>query len=446
MVITNSSSWSYQPYAALSYCWGGEQRQVLCRTTFKSWLSEVPYAQLPQTIKDALRVIQEIGLQYLWVDALCIIQDDLQDKHEQIARMAEIYEQAYVTISSARARTAEEGFLHSIRENLDLSQMGFKLPFRCSNGELGSVTLRTIKPGGIGWNEPLDKRGWTLQETLLFSRLLEYGTSQVRWRCRSKANLPEYVDGWTSGKLRSWNPDINWAATASGISLPVQKWKHLVSEYSTRDLKESGDKLLALSAVARKPSQLTGDEYVAGLWRRSLGELLLWHCYSNSVGFSACRYPREYRAPSWSWAAIDGTVFWQTYRRFEADVVDIWLETVPPNDLYGVITAASLTISGRCYYAVVTETSEIFRPGLNEPIPGSVWFDVNVANLKRTIWAQKLLLFQVKITDERPTGLILYEEANGQYRRVGLFQLDRSANRHGFPASNNWMERTVTIV
>ncbi|KAF2179661.1 hypothetical protein K469DRAFT_595198, partial [Zopfia rhizophila CBS 207.26] len=103
-------------YAALSYCWGGEQRHILRSIVPDSWHSAILYPQLLQTIKVTIRVTQEIRLQYLWVDALCIIQDDQQDMREQITFMAEIYEQDFVTISAARARTAGDGFLHSIRE------------------------------------------------------------------------------------------------------------------------------------------------------------------------------------------------------------------------------------------------------------------------------------------------------------------------------------------
>jgi hypothetical protein len=440
LVSADSPSQAHQPYAALSYCWGGQQRHILRRNVSDGWYFAMPYSQLPQTIKDAIRVTQEIGLQYLWVDALCIYQDDEQDKQEQIACMAEIYEQAFVTISAARARTAEEGFLHSIRESGGFAQMGFKLPFRSLNGELGSITLHNLKPGGIGWHEPLDKRGWTLQETLLSSRILEYGTSQVRWRCHSR----DYVDGWTRAKIRSWNPDINWALSTSGVPIDVRKWQYLVSEYSNRDLKEPGDKLLAVSAIARKLGQLSGDYYVAGLWMHSLGEFLLWRCYSNST--TNGQYPHEYRAPSWSWASIDGSIFWEPYGGIQTELSDIRVETIPPHSPYGAIKAASLTLRGQSYGAVVTKRSEILHPDLKRSILGQLWFDTHVENLDRSIWSRKITLFQITIIDARSVGLILHEIGDNQHCRIGLYSLDRLPNMHYTPASRSWMKKTVTLI
>jgi len=125
--------------------------------------------------------------------------------------MADIYEQAHVTIAASRARTAHEGFLHPRDIARNLSD-GFQLPFRCKNGQLGSVILVNLPAPGVGWTEPIDERAWTLEESLLSVRMLEYGTHQLRWKCHTIRDGPDYVDGWTVGKIRSYQATLDWIA------------------------------------------------------------------------------------------------------------------------------------------------------------------------------------------------------------------------------------------
>jgi hypothetical protein len=96
------------PYVALSYCWGGDQIAKTVKSRVVEYENGIPLDTLPQTIFDALVVTRGIGLQYLWVDAMCIIQDDCDDMAEQIGQMYAVYRSAYVTISAATAATSQE--------------------------------------------------------------------------------------------------------------------------------------------------------------------------------------------------------------------------------------------------------------------------------------------------------------------------------------------------
>jgi hypothetical protein len=433
IVITDSPSYSYEPYASLSYSWGvDKQPLILTKHTLQSFLEEIPYSQLPQTIKDALRCVQEIGLKYLWVDVLCIVQDDAEDKRQQIACMADIYEQAQVTIAAARAQTVHEGFLHLRSIAGNLLERGFQLPFRCTNGQLGSVILVNLPSPGIGWYEPIDERAWTLEESLLSVRMLEYGTHQLRWRCRTIASGPEYVDGWTAGKVRSYPVIVDWGVFQRrplyGNTLGdfVHTWKLLVTEYSGRNLNKPHDKLLALSAVARRFSQLTGHEYVAGLWRHALGKLLLWHPYHDLEGISAGRYALEYRSPSWSWASVDGRILFNASSDDRIEAVGIELETIPRGDPFGAVIFASLRIRARVCSITIDENLNLLDPISNESIPGRVAFDVS-----QTLPLEVLLLEVSSLSNsgqQLPIGLILCdgEVTRGGYRRLGIFELKPS--------------------
>jgi hypothetical protein len=98
-------------YAALSYSWGGTNPVMLTQSSRSSLLGGIDEESLPRTIRDAVLVTRNLKLQYLWIDALCIIQDDPDDKIIEISKMPEFYKNAYVTISAATARSSVAGFL-----------------------------------------------------------------------------------------------------------------------------------------------------------------------------------------------------------------------------------------------------------------------------------------------------------------------------------------------
>jgi hypothetical protein len=100
------------PYVALSYCWGKLQNLVLTQETYSQLKDGIDEADLAPTLKDAVVVTRELGLEHLWVDALCIKQDDGTDKAVEIARMCEIYGNAAVTIAASRSSSVDEGFLN----------------------------------------------------------------------------------------------------------------------------------------------------------------------------------------------------------------------------------------------------------------------------------------------------------------------------------------------
>jgi Heterokaryon incompatibility protein (HET) len=143
----------WQQYTALSYCWGGDQKVKLQKSNLSAWRSDIPFCDLPQTIQDAVTVTTELGIRFLWIDALCIIQDDETDVVEKLARMADIYQEAHLTVVAARSLTVEQGFLQS---RYVPGERGYRLPYMCKNGQMGSVILWKGRETGI-W-EPINKR------------------------------------------------------------------------------------------------------------------------------------------------------------------------------------------------------------------------------------------------------------------------------------------------
>lgn len=182
------SSGTYR-YAALSYCWGQEQSFVTTKTNLEDVMKSIRLSALPRTIHDAVVVTRKIGLEYLWVDAFCIIQDSEQDKVKEVAKMGQIYQNAMVTITADRARSCHHGFLGQVepRVQTEAQAISNPIPYHTVAGQLGSIMLRKLVPAPFN-PQPIHTRGWTYQEAFLSRRLLSFG-DQMSWKCPSGQNM-----------------------------------------------------------------------------------------------------------------------------------------------------------------------------------------------------------------------------------------------------------------
>jgi hypothetical protein len=165
-------------YAALSYCWGGDQKSKTVWETLEKRCRGFPLAELPKTIRDAIFTARRLEIPYLWVDALCIVQDKNADKERELPIMDQIYAGAFLTISAARAESADHGFL----QPRNLKQCyGTLCRVRYRESVEGKELLGYItgNPLHIAFDDPIDSRGWTFQERLRSFRTLRFGTKQT---------------------------------------------------------------------------------------------------------------------------------------------------------------------------------------------------------------------------------------------------------------------------
>ena len=149
-------------YAALSYCWGGYREYVTLSTDVAARHQSIDVSNLPQTLKDALFFARKLDLDYIWIDSLCIVQDDREEWSQQAALMANIYSSAYVVLAATRAKDATKGFLQPHQTPYIFSHANH--PFNLYAQLSQDPTL-----GGAVYldHTPVFQRGWYLQETLL---------------------------------------------------------------------------------------------------------------------------------------------------------------------------------------------------------------------------------------------------------------------------------------
>lgn len=274
-------------YCALSHCWGGATDiMVLTRENLDSLLTGIPVLQLPKTFQDAITVTQAIEVNYLWVDCLCIVQDDGNDWTEQSAMMGSIYENATCTILAASATDAHKGCFYE-RNPLTYAP--------CRIAGSGDATLfandHRLSPYTLEELErPLFRRAWTFQERLLSPRILQFHQFGIEWRCAQgdaseiqphgsgtrhrdapagksydtpifgESAEPEHLsmklEHYKEAFTRLQRLHVPWDSSPShgGLeeALTFHKlWFDIVQSYSRCKLTRSTDKLVALSGIAQ---------------------------------------------------------------------------------------------------------------------------------------------------------------------------------------------------
>ena len=300
---------------------------------------------------DAIRVTRELGLLYLWVDALCIIQDSSEDKLKEISHMNVIYKNSHLTISAASAEKCSEGFLQKRRmhSGLEVGKDPFHMQYQCPDNVRGLVILREEAPYHPYW-EATRARAWTLQEHVLSPRTLIYGARMI-WRCNYRQVSHGGTQDWSfephhsQDRVFSRTLPVKLEEEADFRTRVYQSWYSLVNDYTRRELSIPSDKLPALAGIVQEMARLTGDIYLAGLWKTSLLHDLMWSLH----GSTKYRHSSIWRAPSWSWASVDNAV---RYGRVDPDAIPlarvIRCEVVPASKVshFGEVISGELELVG----------------------------------------------------------------------------------------------------
>lgn len=223
-------------WVSLSHCWGSRGHFITTSTNLMARRRFIDFHELPRTFQDAFTVTRRLGFRYLWIDSLCIIQDNHQYWAQEAARMHLYYKNAALTIAVNFAAGDDEGFLHIQRSNEPTLAV---LPITSPQGQhsSGVISFPRSQPDRVfvrkareRIKEPLDTRGWTLQEIILSPRTIHYTSRELRWECQrrvafeSDLNPRGYDYGYAKKKLPSSIMQHNWRyfilATVADI-LPV---------------------------------------------------------------------------------------------------------------------------------------------------------------------------------------------------------------------------------
>lgn len=299
------------PYMTLSHCWGLTECLKFTTENRSQFLDNLPLSFLPKLYQEAVYVTRKLGLRYLWIDSLCIIQrgDQSTDWHHEVTLMDRVYSNSYCNISPTNAPDSHHSMFHT-RDPNPIYPQTVNIPV---NGAATPYVLlhRALWENEVS-NTRLNKRGWVLQERILSPRVLHFSRSQIFWECRQMEACETYPDGLPVSlfgyydRLKDLTSSTYYSSPReAGYALASLSWSRIIIAYTACGLTFSKDKLVALSGVAKVMAGIFRDNYVAGMWRRHLERDLLWTVRNKRVDATQSSI---YRAPSWSWAAVDGEV------------------------------------------------------------------------------------------------------------------------------------------
>lgn len=360
---TNGSKHANAIYAALSYCWGGDQN-------FKAETSNLPLlmgkgfliSSLPVVLHDTIGLCRKLGLLYLWIDALCIVQDDDDDWMEESARMGSIYQNAHLTIAAASSASVETAYLGSSRDQ-SRESVEFSVPPATPGCPSTTVSarrapvswhIRALKSTPRMQQDPWGLRGWTLQEEILARRLIVFGAEEMQWRCRTttacECRSNYFVDSDWPKALSEEDEPISREQRKNDVLTMFQYWRNgVVRRYGARLLTYPRDILPALSGIAQRVARVTGGTYVGGMW---LETLLFDMCWQNTFVEGVEPFCHDYTAPTFSWCSVNGlreSHRWVQYQNFTPDavVVDVNIELRHTGAPFGDLVDGCIVLRGR---------------------------------------------------------------------------------------------------
>ncbi|KAK5164829.1 uncharacterized protein LTR77_009493 [Saxophila tyrrhenica] len=187
-------------YAALSYCWGQVKKLTTTTQNLSQLQDSVSFLELIKTCQDTATLVRRLGIGYLWVDSLCIVQDDLEDWRQEAANMASVYAGASICIAASAGDHGDSGLFKRrettkaifVRDIAGKESTIFGRPWkwhaRFDWGEPGilgyfSQKRRTETLPVVGEPLPLLGRGWAFQERLLSPRILHFTANELVWEC-----------------------------------------------------------------------------------------------------------------------------------------------------------------------------------------------------------------------------------------------------------------------
>lgn len=333
--VIRSGSQSFKPtqgYLTLSHRWGNGDFARLTTQNLSAFENGQPMTVLRKIFQDALIAAQCIGIPYVWIDSLCIIQDGdggADWRHESVL-MAEVYSNSRCNLSAdwgddynglffERNPPFEKPFSTNLRfewSNRPRQSDGVLSETRTSQYDDPSYIMYVDSFTEDVMEAPLNRRGWVVQERMLAPRVLHFSPSQVSWECGQKLSserTPLSTTGTVMSKTSSQLlGELHFHGQRNRMErlklhepLNAVNWTRVVAYYSSCGLTKVHDKLVAIAGIAKKLRPVVKDRYVAGLWGKSLPTSLLWY---RSGRNDSCGPSTQYFAPTFSWAASDGEI------------------------------------------------------------------------------------------------------------------------------------------
>ncbi|KAH6715736.1 heterokaryon incompatibility protein-domain-containing protein [Leptodontidium sp. MPI-SDFR-AT-0119] len=319
-------------YASLSYRWSPDSQIITTRQTLESNKTKLDFGPHTGTriFSDAVSLCRKLGIPYLWIDALCIIQHDptdplsnLDDWEKEAKSMGRVYGDCVLTIAATGSSDNPSIGLFGDRSAISQS---IELPFRLESWDKPNGTFSvSLPPEGFDQevnHSELYSRGWVMQERLLSHRYLHFGKTQWFWQCRQStiSEMPGFEDQEkTIGSNFESGRSDNYLDKPTKV---VRRWMKIVEAYSKLNFTVKTDRFVAIQGIVSETAKASGDDYLYGMWSKLLYVQLQWfiHRRDNEVESESedvSLASEEHYRPSWSWQSTTKRISYHT--QFEGD-------------------------------------------------------------------------------------------------------------------------------
>ncbi|KAH6683453.1 heterokaryon incompatibility protein-domain-containing protein [Halenospora varia] len=309
LVTTNGETGSW---VTLSHCWGGQVAITTTEETLSQRHAAIPLDVFPPSFQDAVILTRKLGFKYIWIDSLCIIQNCREDWNRESVKMYEVYSNSALNISATASRNAKEGIFETAngRRSITMRNLLTLPSFSNSKTVKGQISWRRFTLGESVYNEPLHRRAWVLQESVLSPRRIDFASGQTYWSCRTTSlceSFPHIDTGDNETLIVSAKDLFRMEATnhapnpvchpVGPYNTPISWWDKMLHSFFKREVSVHSDLLPAVAGVAAKIEERSGYTYKAGLWLEDFHRGLLWQSHGS------VEKVENATAPSWSWAS-----------------------------------------------------------------------------------------------------------------------------------------------
>lgn len=336
------------PYITLSYSWGSGQNLTTTKANLDSHMARIRWRDVPTLFQGVMKIARALSVRFLWIDALCIIQDDENDWSQEAQKMGSYYGGAWLTIAADDAPDVSHTIFPPPSNPaiwLDQGSAGNRTPPVLLHRIPTHIDMTDSVVAGSFPSVRLFSRAWALQERLLSRRILHMGPQEVVWECSSaiRCECGRPTDVWFGTPLYDSVPFRERHHKALHAPPPAKNalcldsyWEVMMAKYLAMQLSFDDDRLKAIAALAKdfKASdqrRMTGagaraasaagqhghlrwssqlGKYVFGLWTQRLPASLLWE--TTTVPSPHEPRVRNPTFPTWSWASVPGSWLYKT--------------------------------------------------------------------------------------------------------------------------------------
>jgi len=397
-------------YVALSHCWGLKpgEKPGFCTTedNIEARLEGFSFSKLPKTFQDAVRVTRELGIQYLWIDSICIIQWNQEDWEHEAKCMEGVFASAYCTIAATSAVDSKEGFLkrNVSSEYVYVQDASGRRFYVCSNIDDFDNDVE---------NAQLNARAWVMQERVLSRRTIHFSSNQTYFECGEGIYCENFTRLESSLRKKFFLLDPNFPDRLLELGdQRITEFIHFLSEsYSKRGLTVETDRCVAISGLEARIADTLGCESRYGIFQRYLHRNLLWQPSDKKM--KRIEYKSQ-NVPSWSWMAYNGGIQFMDIPSGKVDWID------------------NLRLNQKCESALITDVGK-FRNCTMKPDGDHYavlnlfrrkrgWIRYNVEDRKKLRKEQCVVVGRTAKTsvEEYYILVVVPTGVDGEYRRVGV--------------------------